>query len=137
MSNKVTLTSGDETFEFNVDYDCITPAMIWESRHKEFARVMSSNEDYQSLGYEVQKVLIARVRRAIEVMYDNVEQWIPDGISIDEKGSLIQVQFGIIINDIEQDLVALFNATSQRAKIAKDELMNIIHEDEEDEAIDS
>ncbi len=75
---------------------------------------------------------VQRIKRAIEVMHDNVEAWLPVSFSMDEVGSSLQIQYSLVVTDIENDEAEAALVTSHRLAEAGEELRNIIRELNED-----
>lgn len=112
--------------DVEVKLDAITPSIIWSGRHKEFERKMISNEIHDNLSPEERSIIAERVRRCIEVMYDYVDEWLPDAFSINEAGSLLTIEMNLLVSDMEEDVIEIFKATSGRKRVARKELLELI-----------
>ena len=124
---KNTFAYGD--FEVDVNLDAITPSMIWEGRHIEWKRKMESNAISDNFSYEERDIIIEKVRRCMEVMYDYVDEWLPDAFSLDDLGTVLNIQLNLLVSDMEEDVVEIFKTTSGRRKEALRELKKIVIED--------
>lgn len=122
--------------EIKVELDAVTPPMFFEARKTIFENTMASQAYFKSLPPEEQQAIIERVRRACECMYDSVEDWIPDAFDLSSPGSVISINFKMLLSNIKDEAMANIEATSFRVRELREELSALLAEDE-DEAGDS
>jgi hypothetical protein len=119
-------------FEVKVDTDVVSPGLLWEARHTEWARKVASNKIYESMSEDERLVIIEKVRRCMEVMYDYAEEWVPDSFSMDEIGQVLKVELNLLVGDLEDDVIERYKATSIRRRNAMLELKRLVESDEAD-----
>jgi hypothetical protein len=126
-----------ETYNFAgvptvINDDPLTPTLHWEARHIDFEKRQESKRIYSNMSTAQREATVQRIKRAIEVMHDNVEAWLPVSFSMDEVGSSLQIQYSLVVTDIENDEAEAALVTSHRLAEAGEELKNIIRELNED-----
>jgi len=122
--------------DISVELDAVTPPMFFEARKTIFESTMASQEHFKSLPPEEQQAITERVRRACECMYDTVDDWLPDAFDLSAPGSVISINFKMLLSNIKKEALANMEATSFRVRELRDELSKLIAEDD-DEAGDS
>ena len=90
---------------------------------------MESNAISDNFSYEERDIIIEKVRRCMEVMYDYVDEWLPDAFSLNDLGTVLNIQLNLLVSDMEEDVVEIFKTTSGRRKEALRELKKIVIED--------
>ena len=117
-----------EDFDVKITDDAISPTMLWEARFKEFKRVQESQEIFDSMTKDQRDVLIERLKRATAIMYDTVDDWVPDSLSLQEDGSCIRIEFNLIFTNIDIDIENKHKATTFKLQEMRKELEEIISE---------
>ena len=82
--------------ETTVSLMTISPKDFWDSRHELHQKMMNSMEVYEAMGNETRSALISKIQRAMAIMHDQVEDWLPDSLSMDETGKNIRVEFNFL-----------------------------------------
>jgi hypothetical protein len=111
-----------------VTTDVLTPALNWESRRENYEYAKQSKEIYALMTDEQREATTKRVKLALEVMYDNIDKWLPSSFSFDDIGSCINIRYMMVVTDIESDVVEDELITSKRVKSAASDLQQIIKE---------
>jgi hypothetical protein len=119
--------------ETNVDIDVLTPAMAWEARKVTYKKKCESKEIYELMSEEEREVVVKRVRRALEVMHDNIERWLPYSFSLNDIGTCLTIEYNMLVTDIEADRAENELTTSNRLKEAGQELKKLIKELEDED----
>ncbi len=115
----------------DIDVDIITPILYWEARHETYRAQQESKRIYSEMDKEHRKAVVERVRRAVEIMHDNVDDWLPTSFSLNDVGTCLNVTYSMVLTDIEEDAAERALVTSHRIKEASEELKLIIRELEE------
>lgn len=116
--------------EVGIDSDIITPSLLWESRHIEWNRRNSSNRIWDGMTDLEREVLLEKVRRCMEVMYDYAEEWVPESFSLNESGSVLKIELNLVVSDLSASVVERYKTTNKRKNEAAKELRKILEEDE-------
>lgn len=111
-----------------VTTDILTPALNWESRIENYEYKKTSKEIYELMTDEQREATMKRVKLAMEVMYDNLDKWLPSSFSFDEVGSCLNIKYSMVVTDIESDVVEDELVTSRRVKNAASDLQKLIKE---------
>jgi hypothetical protein len=90
----------------------ISPKDFWDSRHELHEKMVKSMEVYNSMNEETRLALISKIQRAMAIMHDQVEEWLPDSLSMDETGNNIRVEFNFLAAEIDKEIQLLDQATS-------------------------
>lgn len=90
----------------------ISPKDFWESRHELHQKMKVSLEVYESMSSEARAALVSKIQRAMAIMHDQVEEWLPDALSMDETGKNIRVEFNFLAAEIDKEIQLLDQATS-------------------------
>lgn len=96
----------------------MTPELHWEGRHETYKRVKRSEGFWMSLDEEARETLIEMVRGAIAVMYDNVEEWLPDAFTGETHGEAIKVELMLLMGDVDTEMARRIESSSMRRKEA-------------------
>ena len=125
------------TFEFagvqtEVTTDALTPSLNWEAREINWKKNETSKGIYRAMTEEHREATIKRVKLAMEVMYDNIDKWLPSSFSFDEVGSCLNITYSMVVTDIESDIAEDELVTSKRVKSAAQDLQQILRELEEE-----
>lgn len=115
-----------------VDVDIITPILYWEARHETFRAKEESKRIYRDMEKENRQAVVERVRRAIEIMHDNVDEWLPSSFSLNDVGTCLNITYSMVLTDIEEDAAARALVTNHRLKEASKELKVLLKELEEE-----
>jgi hypothetical protein len=120
-----------EDFDVSVSLDAISPTMLWEGRFQEFNRVKKSHEIYNNMTEEQTSVLVERLKRAIAIMYDTVDDWVPDALSINDDGSCIKIDFNLVLTNIDIDVENKHKATTFKLREMRKEIEDLIGKPDE------
>lgn len=120
-----------DDFDINIDVDIITPSLLWESRFKQFEKYVNSQEIFNSMSDDEQQAIISRLKRAVGVMHDTIDEWIPDALSLSNDGSCLRIEFNLVMSNIEIDVERKHKATSFRLKEVRDEIESLLKEDDQ------
>lgn len=123
--------------EVSVDLDVLTPALAFEARHDIWPRRDLNIEAFRSMSLEEQSAVIKRIKLALEVMHDNVETWLPAGFSFNEVGTCLNINYSLIVTDIEADIARESLTTTQKILETREELEQMALNWDEDETVDS
>lgn len=88
--------------ETTISVDNIPPPVKWQSRKEDRAAAMASMEKWMSLTESERTEVVYLVRSAIGSLYDNVENWIPSSLAIDEIGDHIGVEFHMLATELRK-----------------------------------
>lgn len=108
--------------------DILTPALNWEARIENWRNAQVSKEIYALMTDEQREATTKRVKLALEVMYDNIDKWLPSSFSFDEIGSCLNIKYSMVVTDIESDVVEDELVTSKRVRTAASDLQQILKE---------
>jgi SHS2 domain-containing protein len=120
-----------EEFDVNISVDAITPALLWESRFVEFERSKKSQRIYSDMTPEHRMAINERIKRATAVMYDTVEDWVPDSLNLSDDGTCIKIEFNLVLAKIDIDVENKNKATTFKLMEVKREIENLLLEGEE------
>jgi hypothetical protein len=123
-----------EDFDVNISLDAISPSMLWESRFIEFEKTLNSQRIYESMSSDHRKALAERVKRATAVMYDTVDDWLPDGINLSDDGTCISIEFNLVLAKIDIDVENKNRATTFKLLEVKREIESLLQDEEQNEA---
>lgn len=113
----------------SIDLDAITPMMHWEARKALWEKdVRSKAMWYGAMTKGEREAVKERVLRAIEVMHDNVDVWLPHALSLDDLGASLLIEYSMTMTDIERDVAEAQLVTTRRVKEAAGELKGILKE---------
>lgn len=118
-----------EDFNVNITLDALSPLMLWESRFEEFKKVQNSHRIYEEMGHEHRDAIVERVRRATAVMYDTVDSWLPDAISLSDDGSCVKIEFNLVLAKVDIDVEAKNKATSFQLMEVKKEIQSLLEDE--------
>lgn len=119
--------------QVEVTDDILTPSLCWEARHEMFKEYIESHRIFEAMTDDEREAVIKRVRRSMEIMYDNVEEWLPDSFSLDDVGATLTVKFHLILTNIKKDTADEQRVTSYRLKEAAESLLNMLANPEVDD----
>lgn len=114
--------------ETTVSLMTISPKDFWDSRHELHQKMMNSMEVYEAMGNETRSALISKIQRAMAIMHDQVEDWLPDSLSMDETGKNIRVEFNFLAAEIDKEIQLLDQATSFDIKNTVEKTKNALAE---------
>lgn len=123
--------------EVTVDLDVLTPTLAFEARHDMWPQRDQNIEAFRSMTLEEQSAVIKRIQMALEVMHDNVETWLPAGFSFNDIGTCININYSLVVTDIEADVAKESLVTTRKILEARQELQQMMLEWDEDETVDS
>lgn len=117
----------------------ITAKDFWDARHELHEKMMKSMEVFENMTSEERIALVSKIKRAMAVMHDQVEEWLPDALTMDETGENIRVEFNFLAAEIDKEIQIIEQATSfdiaevtEKTKgILKDEIFQEEKDDEE------
>lgn len=98
-----------------------------------FKEYIESHRIFEAMTDDEREAVIKRVRRSMEIMYDNVEEWLPDSFSLDDVGATLTVKFHLILTNIKKDTADEQRVTSYRLKEAAESLLNMLANPEVDD----
>jgi len=119
-----------EDFDINISLDVISPSMLWEARFVEFQKTQRSHEIYESMTSDQRKALADRIKRATAVMYDTVDDWLPDALSMHDDGACVKIEFNLILSKIDIDVENKNKATTFKLLEVKKEIESLLEEEE-------
>lgn len=119
------------------EVQAFSPMLWWEARQETYRQLILSKETWELMSDEIRDALVERVKRAMEVSYDTVEDWLPTALSLDD-GSALNVNFVILMSSLQADADAALRTTSKTVERVRTGLKQMIDEmEQEDEAFDS
>jgi hypothetical protein len=118
-----------EDFDVQISVDAISPSMLWESRFLEFDRTKSSQRIYYNMSTDHRNALAERIKRATAVMYDTVDDWLPDGISLSDDGTCIKIEFNLVLGKIDIDVENKNRATTFKLMEVKKEIESLLEDE--------
>lgn len=104
--------------------------MLWEARFVEFQKTQRSHEIYESMTSDQRKALADRIKRATAVMYDTVDDWLPDALSMHDDGACVKIEFNLILSKIDIDVENKNKATTFKLLEVKREIESLLEEEE-------
>ena len=118
-----------EGFDIDVILDVITPELLWEARFEEYQRHLYSKEIYSDMSLDEKNAIILRLKKAIGIMYDTVDDWLPDSLSLSEDGTCLRIEFNLILNKVEIDVDKMHKATTFKLREMRQEIESLLDED--------
>lgn len=100
---------GTETF---VSVLNITAKDFWDARHDLHDKMANSMEIYSMMNSEERQALVSKIKRAMALMHDQVDEWLPDALTMSETGENIRVEFNFLAAEIDKEVDAIEYATS-------------------------
>jgi len=119
-----------EDFDVRIFVDAITPALLWESRFTEFERTINSQRIYSEMNPEYREAITERIKRATAVMYDTVDDWLPDSLSLSDDGTCVKIEFNLVLAKIDIDVENKNRATTFKLMEVKKEIESLLEEDD-------
>ena len=119
-----------EDFNVKIDVDVITPSLLWDARFVEFERHIESQRIYEGMSAEERQAIVLRLKRAVGVMYDTIDDWLPDSLSLSDDGTCIRMEFNLVLNKVELDVERKNKATTFKLKEIRAELESMLEKDE-------
>lgn len=104
------------TMSATIRFEQIEPHNFWEVRHQLHDQMVASMEVFEGMSDNEREALVNRVRQAIVVMHDQIDNWLPDALKMDSTGCSIRVELNFITAEIEADVRLLEQATSFQVK---------------------
>ncbi len=120
-----------EDFDVKVTLDVISPSLLWQTRFQEFEKTQNSHAIYESMTDDQRQALAERMRRATAVMYDTVDEWLPDALSIHDDGACVKIEFNMILSKIDIDVENKNKATTFKLREARKEIESLLKDDNE------
>jgi hypothetical protein len=119
-----------EGFDIDVILDVITPELLWEARFEEYQRHLNSNKLYGEMSLDEKNAITLRLKKAIGIMYDTVDDWLPDSLSLSEDGTCLRIEFNLILNKVEIDVDRMHKATTFKLREMRQEIENLLDEEQ-------
>lgn len=98
--------------ETTVSVMSITAKDFWDARHELHEKMMKSMEVYEKMTPDEKTALVTKIKRAMAVMHDQVEEWLPDALTMSETGENIRVEFNFLAAEIDKEIQIIDQATS-------------------------
>lgn len=118
-----------ENVQIFVYFERQTPHSWWKNRYNNFFDYVNSQRIYNSMSYEDKQVLVERIKNSLEVLYDNVEEWLPDAFKEFEPGNRIVVEMSMQVIDHEKTIKRKSAELSLKVRDARRELKKLIEEE--------
>lgn len=130
MSNvyaPMTIPVGDDTSELQVlcGAGYLTPKLVWDQRDHWFKFIEDSKEIWNNMDTERRESAKRLVLTALERMYDNVDEWLPESFE-SSGGDFLDARIRIIFTDIEREVERFEEATSFQIKKAEQETAKML-----------
>ena len=131
-TKEITLVSKTgERVVASLTFTSILPKGFWEERHVLHPGKMTSAGVRTGMSDTDRQALISKLQKAMAVMHDNVEEWIPDGVEMDKTGKVISVNFNFLAAEIETEVNLLAQATTFEIEDTKRKTSELAAEVEE------
>jgi hypothetical protein len=118
-----------DDFNINIIVDAISPSMLWESRFTEFDRTKESQRLYYNMSIDHRDAIAERIKRATAVMYDTVDEWLPDAISLSDDGTCIKIEFNLVLGKVDIDVENKNRATTFKLMEVKKEIESLLEDE--------
>lgn len=115
--------------ETTVSVMSITAKDFWDARHELHEKMMKSMEVYEKMTADEKQALISKIKRAMAVMHDQVEEWLPDALTMSETGENIRVEFNFLAAEIDKEIQIIDQATSFDIKEVKEKTQSILKDE--------
>ncbi len=102
----------------------LTPKLVWDQREHWFKYIEDSKEKWNNMDTDRREAAKRLVLTALERMYDNVDEWLPESFE-SGGGDFIDSRIRIIFTDIEREADRFEEATSFQIKKAEQETARI------------
>jgi hypothetical protein len=90
----------------------IEPDDFWRNRYDIHKRLVRSAEILKSFTPDQRAALVSKIKKAMAIMHDEVEEWLPDALSMDKDGATLRVEFNMLAAEIDQEVSVLDQLTS-------------------------
>jgi uncharacterized membrane-anchored protein len=90
----------------------IEPDDFWRNRYEIHKQLVRSANILKSLTPDQRAALVSKVKKAMAIMHDEVEEWLPDALSMDKDGATLRVEFNMLAAEIDQEVSILEQLTS-------------------------
>lgn len=107
----------------------ITAKDFWDARHELHEKMMKSMEVYEKMTADEKQALISKIKRAMAVMHDQVEEWLPDALTMSETGENIRVEFNFLAAEIDKEIQIIDQATSFDIKEVTEKTKDILKDE--------
>lgn len=111
-------TSFDITLELETGF--ITPKLVWDTRKQWTDFIANSKEIYEKMNDDQQAAATRLIRTALERMYDNAGEWIPECLSTDG-GDYVEAHIRVIFTDIDKEVERFEEASTFQLKQAEED----------------
>lgn len=113
--------------DLNVDLELgfITPKLVWDSRQEWTDFITQSKEIFDKMSSDQKEAAKRLVCTALERMYDNAEEWIPESLSTDG-GDYMEARIRIIFTDIDKEVERFEEASSFALRQAKEDAAKML-----------
>jgi hypothetical protein len=99
---------------------------FWDQRHELHEKMMKSMEVYENMTSEEKQALVSKIKRAMAVMHDQVEEWLPDALTMSETGENVRVEFNFLAAEIDKEIQIIDQATSFDIKEVTEKTVGIL-----------
>lgn len=104
-----------EVSAFNVE-----PKVFWDKREDLHKAQQESMEVWEKMTEEQQEALKSKTKKALAIMHDNVEHWLPDALSLDKTGDTLRIELFMLAAEVDAEVHLLAQTTSfEMAETAK------------------
>ena len=111
--------------EVYITFDKVSPGIYWENRHTLFQNSNGREEAFDKMAYEDRELITSRVKEALERLYDNVEDWLPEAFKEFDPGNRITLEVSMLVIDHDR-------AIDNNQKRLSFKVRNAMHELEEE-----
>lgn len=125
---------GDDSAELKVlcGTGYLTPKLVWDQREHWFKFIEDSKGIWNDMDEDKRESAKRLVLTALERMYDNIDEWLPESFE-SGGGDYLDSRIRIIFTDIEREVDRFEEATSFQIKKAQQETAKMLGMAEEEE----
>lgn len=87
-------------YEIKTGVGALAPASIWKEREDWLQMQNKSMETWEKMDADQRETVITFVTHGIQELLENIEEWIPFSLSVDE-GKFLEVKFRLIMASLE------------------------------------
>jgi len=115
QNSKFSKASSDETrIEAFVSH--VHSSDIWDAREETFLDVNDSKNTFSRFTKEEKKVLKIKVLKFLSIMYDRIDEWLPESLFLDIPGERLSIVINLLTSEIEDEAMANFQITELEAQ---------------------
>jgi hypothetical protein len=115
QNSKFSKASSGET-EIEAFINHVHSSDIWDAREETFQDVNDSKNTFSRFTKEEKKVLKMKVLKFLSIMYDRIDEWLPESLCLDTPGERLSIVINLLTSEIEDEAIANFQITEIEAQ---------------------